>query len=332
MTDFSFEFNENDYVSKTGGNSQRISFVVDNNNPPKKFNIYRAKFTDIKDFDTSITDTQYSKFEYEKENELTLTDETKMYVQDLRSNSNPKELDSFRLTLSSNSSNDAVNIPVSSEYTANYETFKVERGDISEIWKKNPVYCRWSFQGSLSGNDYPYPLNNSLTFEDFNRTTNTFDPNPKRIERNLDYFYTLNSSTSSYLHHSIHIEKLNEFGNIDTNFKFELSKYLNLATYSNGTMSATYSFDYFTDFFFQNQTFLNGTIIKNVKKYAEFNPGDESIPNIALFRGLKFRISDVESVDFKPDGDVKNINLKTKGHEKRENITQRTISKRFILD
>lgn len=310
VTDFSFEFNENDYIYKLGGNSQKISFVVDNNNPPKKFNIYRVKFTDIKDFDTSIVDTEYSKFEYEKEKELTLTDETKMYVEDLRSNTNPKELDNFRLLISSNSSTEAVNIPVSSEYTANYETFKVENGDISQIWRKNPVYCRWSFQGSLSANDYPYPLNNSLIFEDFNRTTNPFDPDPKRIERNLDYFYTLNSSTSSYIHHSLHIEKIDSYGNIDTNFKFELDKYLNLATYSNGTMSATYSFDYFTDFFFQNQTFLNGTIVKNVKKYAEFNTGDESIPNLALFRGLKFRISDVESIDLNTIGEVQNINLK----------------------
>jgi hypothetical protein len=310
VTDFSFEFNENDYTYKLGGNTQKISFVVDNNNPPKKFNIYRAKFTDIKDFDTRIIDTEYSKFEYEKEKELTLTDETKMYVDNLRSNTDPKELDNFRLILDSNSTNEVVNIPVSSEYTANYETFKLENGDLSQIWRKNSPYCRWSFQGSLSANDYPYPLNNSLIFEDFNRTTNTFDPDPKRIERNLDYFYTINSSTSSYLHHSLHIEKLDSFGNIDTNFKFELDKYLNLTTYSIGTVSATYSFDYFTDFFFQKQTFLNGTINRNVKKYSEFNPGDESIPNNALFRGLKFRISDVESVDLNTIGEVQNINLK----------------------
>ena len=54
-----------------------------------------------------------------------------------------------------------VNIPVASEYTANHETFKINENELSSIWRKNPVYCRWSFEGSISANDYPYLLNNS---------------------------------------------------------------------------------------------------------------------------------------------------------------------------
>ena len=77
---------------------------------------------------------------------------------------------------------------------------------------------------------------------------NPFDPNPQRIERNLDYFYTINSSTSSYIHHTLHVEKQNSSG-IDNTFKFELDKYLNLGTYSTGTSSAIYNFDYFSYFF-----------------------------------------------------------------------------------
>ena len=304
-TDYSFEFNENDYTYKVAGNTTKVSFVVDNDNNPKKFRIYRANLTDIKDFDTRIVDTEPSKFEYEKEDELTETDETKMYFENLSSNSNPKDLDDFIYK------GDVVNIPVSSEYTANHETFKIEKGELSDIWRKNSVYCRWGFQNSISGNDYPYLLNNSAIFEDFNRTTNIFDPNPKRIERNLDYFYTLNSSTASYLHHSLHVEKLDSNNNLDSTFKFELDKYLNVGTYSVGTGSGTYSFDYFTNFFYQKQRFLNGEINKNVKKFAEFNKGDNVIPNIALFRGIKFLIYDVESVEMDTNGDIDNINLKT---------------------
>ena len=303
-SDYSFEFNENDYTYKVAGVSTKVSFVVDSNNTPKKFNIYRANLTDIKDFDTRIVDTEPSKFEYEKEDELTETDETKMYFENLASNSNPKDLDDFIYK------GDVVNIPVSSEYTANHETFKIENNELSDIWRKNSVYCRWGFQNSISGNDYPYLLNNSTIFEDFNRTTNTFDPDPKRIERNLDYFYTLNSSTASYLHHSLHVEK-SDSGNLDSTFKFELDKYLNVGTYSVGTGSGTYSFDYFTNFFYQKQSFLNGEINKNVKKYAEFNKGDNAIPNIALFRGIKFLIYDVDSVEVDTNGDIDNINLKT---------------------
>jgi len=153
-----------------------------------------------------------------------------MYLPNLLSNSNPKDLDDFIYK------DEVVNIPVSSEYTANYETFKIEKNQLSDIWRKNPIYCRRRFQNPLSANDVPKLLNNSLDFEDFNRTINPSDTNPKRIERNLDYFYTINSATSSYLHHTLHVEKFNN-NNIDNTFKFELDKYLN---------QGTYSYDYFS--------------------------------------------------------------------------------------
>jgi hypothetical protein len=316
ITDYSFEFQENDYTYKVSGVNKKVNFVVDDNNPPKKFTIYRAKFSDIKDFDTRIVDTEYSKFEYEKKDSITVTDEPKMYMENLLSTTNPKDLDDFRFSVNSPGS-EVINIPVSSEYTANYETFKVEKVsesenssfELSDIWRKNPIYCRWSFQNSLSANDYPYSLNNSLLFEDFNRTVNPFISDPIRTERNLDYFYTINSSTSSYIHHSLHIEKMDSNGNLDNTFKFELDKYLGLATYSVGSYSATYSFDYFTDFFYQKQYFLNGEISKNVKKYSEFNKGDNSIPNISVFRGLKFEIFDVDSIDINNINEIEKINL-----------------------
>ncbi len=306
QTDYSFNFRENDFSYKRAGSETFVSFVVDKNNfPPKKFNIYRLKFTDIKDFDTRIVNTDYSRFEYEKETELTDTDETKMYLENLSSTSVPKDLDDFIYE------GEVVNIPVSSEYTANWETFKIEKNQLSDIWRKNSVYCRWGFQNSLGSYDLPYLFNNSKIFEDFNRSVNPFAQDPSRIERNLDYFYTINSSTSSYTYHSLHLEKVDSIGNIDTTFRFELDKYLNLGTYSVGTVSATYSFDYFTNFFYQNQKFGNGSIKQNRKKYSEFNIGDKSLPNSTLFRGVKFSIYNVDSVELDGDGNIDNINLST---------------------
>ncbi len=307
-SDYTFQFSENNYIYWINENdpsyTKKVIFVaVDKNNPPKKFKIYKLKFTDIKEFDTKIVDTEYSKYEYEKKYEITKTDETKMYLVDLLSNSNPKDYDDFTYR------NNVVNIPVASEYTANYETFKIENGDLSQIWRKNPVYCRWGFQNSNSVNDVPYLLNNSLLFENYNRTVNPFDPNPKRVDRNLDYFYTINSSTSSYIHHSLHVEN-NINGSIDNTFRFELDKYLNLGTYSVGTVSATYSFDYFSYFFERKASFDSGKIKKNVKKYSLFNSGDKSIPNITLFKGIKFFIYDVESIK-KDDLGKPSVNLKT---------------------
>jgi hypothetical protein len=304
-SDYSFSIGENDYtyfINKSDSNyTKKVSFVVDKDNPPKKFTIYKLKFTDIKDFDDKIIDTEYSKYEYENKFTLTDTDETKMYLTNLSSTTIPKSYDDFIYN------EEVINIPVSSEYTANYETFKLDRENLSEIWRKNAVYTRWSFQNSLAANDVPYILNNSLLFEDYNRSTNPFDPNPKRIERNLDYFYTINSSTSSYIHHTLHVEKQNSLG-IDNSFRFELDKYLNLGTYSTST---TYNFDYFSYFFERVAKFDNYSISKNVKKYSLFNTGNKSIPNITLFRGLKFLIYDV--VDIKKDetGRIDILNLKS---------------------
>ena len=305
ISDYSFKFTANQFSYKIAGVTKSISTIVDVNNDPRKFNIYKLNFTDIKDFDTRIVDTEFSKYEYEKQDELTLTDESKMYLVDLGSNINPKPFDDFIYN------DNVVSIPVSSEYTANHETFKIDNGGLSTIWRKNPVYCRWSFQNSLSSNDYPYVLNNSEIFEDFNRTVNPFDPDPSRIERNLDYFYTVNSSTSSYLHHSLHVERLNSLNDIDYTFKFELDKYLNLATYSVGTSSATYSFDYFSYFFGGKSKFMKGEIQKNTDKYSLFNEGDKYIPNITLFRGMKFFIYDLDSVRKKENGDIDMVNLRT---------------------
>lgn len=308
-SDYSFLISENEYKYWINKNdptyTTTTNFTPNINNPPKKFDIYKLNFTDIKDFDTKIIDTEYSKYEYEKKSSLTETDETKMYLTNLNSISNPKNYDDFILN------ENVVNIPVSSEYTANYETFKISNGNLSDIWRINSVYCRWGFKNSISSNDMPYLLNNSLLFEDYNRTVNPFDQNPNRIERNLDYFYTINSSTASYIHHSLHIENQNN-ADIDLSFKFELDKYLNLGTYSIGTYSATYSFDYFTYFFDRNAKFDNGEFNKNIKKYSILNKGNNTIPNITLFRGIKFLIYDV--ADIKKDVETKNIevlNLKT---------------------
>ena len=310
-TDYSFIFNQNDFVYKVRGESTKVSTVVDFNNVPKKFSIYKLNFCDIKDFDTRIVDTDYSKYEYEESSNITSTDETKMYLEDIRNLTDPIDLDDF------NYKNEIVNIPTSSEYTANYETFKIDGNDLSEIWRKNPVYCKWGFNKSISSNDLPYSLNNSLIFEDFNRTTNIYEPYPKRSERNLDYFYSINSASSSYVHHSLHIESLDSNNNIDNTLKFELNKYLNFTySYFDSITSTTqstspYPYDYFTYLFGKSNKFFNGKIKKNVNKYSYFNVGDESVPNHTLFRGIKFDIYEVSSITINTNNQIDKINIKS---------------------
>jgi len=268
-----------------------VSVKLDNLSKIISFDLFKCNFTEIKDFDTAIVDTKFSDFEYQKASELTATDETKLYTIDYASNVNPPNYNDYIIN------GRVVNIPCASEYTANGETFRIMYGDLSPIWRKNPIRVKWGYQNSLSSNDYPYLLNNSFISDDYNRTVNPFNPIPDRKERNLDYFYTINSSNVSYSYHSLHVES-SDGVNIDTNFKFDLNAYL-----SN-------NYDYFTSFFGKKSSFDNGNIITNTEKWSTFEKGDNVIPNSTLFRGLKFdlyNVSDSKVVD----GVIDSINLKS---------------------
>lgn len=276
-----------------------IDLVITKINPPTSFKTYRVKFSEVKDFDTNIIDTEFSKFEYEKVDSLVDTEEPKMYTTDLRIQTNPANYNDYIFN------NDVVNIPCSSDYTANLETFRIVDNDLTELWRKNPVFCRFGYQKSLSHSDYPYLLNNNDVHENFNKNCDTFNSSPLRSSRNLDYFYTINAGTVSYLHHTLHVEKNRN----DQSFRFELDKYLNIYTYSVGTSSVKYSSDYFSYFFGGTQSFLDGDLIKTVNKYSEFDFGDNSVPNTTIFRGLKFKIFEVESL-IKSEISVDDINIK----------------------
>jgi hypothetical protein len=53
------------------------------------------------------------------------------------------------------------------------------------------------------------------------------------------------------------------------------------------------------------------TLKKNSKKYSFFNKGNESIPNITLFRGIKFIIYDVEDIKKDENNSINVVNLKS---------------------
>lgn len=306
-TDYGFTYNEDyrfEYFINSGQNGYKefIDLFVTNQNPPSNFKIYRVKFTDVKDFDTQIIDTEFSKFEYEKRNDLTKTEESKMYLTDLRSNSNPAVFDDFVFKSKTEY------VPVSSDYTANLETFRVKNQELSDLWRKNPIHCRWGYQNSLSANDYPYLLNNSDIHEKWNRTVDTRAIIPKREKRNLDYFYTINSGTISYLHHSLHVEK-NGY-NQDVSYEFGIDKYLGLYQYSIGGLTFSYDFDHFELFFSPTQSFMDNRILYSKRKYSWFEQGDSAIPNMTVFRGMKFKLYEVDSIVSNAVS-IDNINLRT---------------------
>lgn len=305
-TDYAFEWSEKtlftSYINK-GDSNYRQSFSLKNLDSSKNFTIYRCKLSDICDFDTQLTDNDYSKFEYELVNDLTNTAEPKMMVTDLRSTSNPAVLDDFKFK------NEVVNIPVSADYTSNLETFQINQKRLTELWRKNPVHCRWGYQESLSTGDRPYLLNNNDVHGSYNRSVNTKLMIPNRIERNLDYFYSINSGSSSYTHHSLHIDD-NLEGYQNPEYSFELDKYLGMATYSLNGQVLPYDFDYFSLFFGKESTYLDGDIKKQQKKYSVFTGGDSSVPSTTLFKGIKFKIYEVSNL-IQDSSVVVNANLKT---------------------
>ena len=379
-TDYAFyqSINKFDYYINDPDPKYRksISLKVDDQNEPVKFEIYRCKFTDIKDFDYNIIDTDYSKFEYILKDELTQTDEPKMYSTDWASDTNPKNIDDYKLN------GFVVEIPSSSEYTATSETFKISDSGLSTLWKKNPQRVKWGFQNSISSNDYPYLLNNCFLSESFNRTTNPLISKPSRSDRNLDYFLTINPDSSRYSHHSLHVvddeiikyegvsdisgqlvlDNISNIGkfnikdrilinntiecvimsidvnkirtslNFSSNFTlsgvvknltrttFSLDKYLNVG----------YEGDYFTYFFGKKTSFDSGNIVKTTKKWSLFNESDSDLPNITLFRGIKYLISEVNSLKIDRNG-IKGFNIKNKNTFKDWKFSVLASTNNFML-
>lgn len=312
QTDYGFRVNNNklEYFINENDPSYTISVNLGNLSDidePQRVCIYRLNFTDIKDFDTSIINTDWSKYEYEIDDLVSDSDEPKLYKVNLSDRSEPKQFDEFIY------GNDLLNIPVTSEYIAGSEVFETLQNNtvLSDIWRKNSVFAKWGYQGSIANNDYIYKANNSLLGDDFNRLANTYEIIPNRFERNLDYFYTLNPSSNDYSHHSLHITDYNDdYTYINATFSFDIDLYMNVGTISVGTMSsAIYEGDYFNYLFSKKEAFRNGEIIKNSKKYSTFNYGDRVVTNSTLFRGIKFNAYKVSNLLFKDDGQIDKISV-----------------------
>jgi len=321
-TDFVFDFIEYSKFSYWINNKdpkfyKEIDLRITESNPPKSFKIYRLNFSEIKDFDTQIIENNYSKYEYETEKEIVdLTGEPKMYVTDFRSGTFPLSFEQFKIK-----GGQVTSIPVSSDYTAGLETFKIDKDRLTQLWSKNPVYCRFGYQNSISKSNVPYLLNNNTIHESFNRCADFYRTEPSMRYRNLDYFYSINSGSTNYVDHSLHIEK-NSLYTIsqdspieslrflqDETFRFEVDKYLNVKTYSVSTESATYSYDYFSYFFEIPSTLASGRLKYNIKRYSNFDKSQSGIPNSTLFNGLKFQIFEVDTIRADSNS-IQNLNVK----------------------
>lgn len=171
-----------------GGESNNITkSIFDSDGKPLLYNIYKVKFTDVKDFDFDRIVTKYSDFDYEKSTYVT-TPEVKLNTNEYRDNTIPRR----KKIHEKNEKGQYKLMNISSEYSAGDETFEIRLHDINPMWEKNQSICKWHYDGSISHSDYPYKLNNSLELSGvYNKTTNTDIIVSNIKEKSLDYFYRI---------------------------------------------------------------------------------------------------------------------------------------------
>ena len=334
-SDFNFN-NKNDVIDKyyiqtdwgINSNSNQLEYWINGKNSefyrnvktestgklPLHFNIYRVKFSDIKDFDFHRVTSNFSNFDYEQTYYVD-TQEEKLHAIDYTDTSIPRDFKSEKYGTSSqykisNVSSEYVaddelfeinQIPIQSNrtqidnYSTIYQTGNRYQIQLIDMWRKNQTICKWGFMGSISHSDYDYKLNNSLTVGGvFNKTIDPFLTYPDVLSKNLDYFYRIgnfynnpNKQYQYYKFQSTNIEKDYVFNQTNLLNGFDLESYFNE------------NFDYFTYFFKNKMSSLDGGILytENYDKYSVFNFGDVSNLSVTLFKGLKFSIKSVDNID-----------------------------------
>lgn len=311
-TDYAINLNEKylEYwiLGKNSEYYKKIN-VFDEINAPLALPIYRIKFSDIKDFDFDRVNTQYSNFDYEK-SQYVETVEEKLYSFDYNDDSIPPSK-----RVGKEGSPDQYKISnMSSEYIADDELYEIydigtrniitdSYGDynrlyeLNEIWRKNQSIVKWGFMGSISHSDYPYKLNNNYEVGGiYNRTTDPFYTIPDMSYKNMDYFYILGNlysgttgDTMYYKNQTINIQNdliFNQLG-----YGFDLEAYF-------GGLNSNLNFDYFTYFFKNKMLYEDNSILlsKGYDKYSVFNYGDENVPSITLFKGLKIKLREIKNI------------------------------------
>lgn len=285
-----FEFNTfNNFLDKklTNRSDDKLSETIDlrptsEKNPPKEFELFCFEFSDIKNFDQNILQTDFSEFQYDSENKIIDTDEKKFYEKNFKFEGSLKPQEEYIFK------NEVKNLPLSSEFLSTSELFEVIDGQTKPniLWRKNQGVVKWGIEKSISNFDYPYMFNNNKNAGEYNRTTDVSLKKPNRSSNNLDYFYNFSPENSDF---GLDYEISDQTLSILNSDGFEVKKYFEVD--STG--------DYFGEVFNYIEDYNNKK--RKRKKFSEFLPGDENTPNITNFNGLKFSLYDVDSISLKND-------------------------------
>lgn len=289
LSDYEFTVNVGGTLTAVaGGDIISINLKL-SDDTPEPFHIYRFRFTEVRDFDTMVIDNDFSRYEYES-GELveTSTEEPKMYLPELRSGKSPIPFDDFRINGRTGL------IPVASDYTSTLETFSIRDGELNGLWNRNPLSIRFGYQNSNSIADRPYLLNNNTVHGVWNRTVNTDNIIPERQERNMDHFYTFLPGTTSYVHHSLHIDRSPH----DPYVRMDIGQLTGLGTYSPGV---NYVHDHHDEIVSQSTVFLDGVFTRTRDRRSYFNKGETGVPDTTVFKGIRYRAYETEGTSY--DGD-----------------------------
>jgi hypothetical protein len=310
QTDFAITSDSEKLKYWIGGDNSEYYREIDIENINRKplvYSIYKVKFADIKDFDYDRVHTNYSDFDYEKSQYYDTTEE-KIYTDEFRDDGYPR--DKKREERYTEAQYKISNI--SSEYSAIGETFEITQGgDMSDLWRKNQSICKWGFMGSNSHSDYPYKLNNNRDVGGvFNRMNNVFKVNTGLIDKNMDHMYRVgnfydHSGFTSMTDKRVYYKK--QTTNIQSEYiaRTDINGYnqnggdgFNIGMYFESSVPSDFDFDYFNFYFNNKEVYEDDNVYYDriYTKFATFNGGDNYNPPVAMFKGIKFKIYQLDGV------------------------------------
>jgi len=322
-TDYGVECDHNELTYWLEDKTRGITTTTDvedtlNNEKPIKFDIYRVKFREVKDFDYHRVETGFANFDLQNDNEYNQTTEHKLYATEHRDASDSLVFKRY----DKKSINSEKIINVSSEYIATDELFEINKNGLSDIWRKNQSQVKWGYKNSISHSDYPYKYNNSnkVGFP-FNRTTDPFKRSPDVVSKTHDYFYRIGdfyetemSVLDTYFAELKTTKKYYDNQTLSIETELLNTSYFDLDRYIESDI------DYFY-YFFKNNRYKNrdtelttcesqGSVgdYEQYTHYSIINNGDKFTPSSTLFKGIKYNFNWVKNlVRNETTGDVETL-------------------------
>ena len=312
---------------------------------PMYFKMYRLQLCDMADLDFMRTDTDMTRYEYERLNQIPKTTSPLMWNTDtvnggIYIDKDYKiKLNNDGVDLPDNSNQDSYHgftIPSSSEYATDSDLFVLDdKNRLTALWNKSQNVSKWEYKNSLWNVEYPYKLNISAVSTGQYNMGPAFDIKlPSRQYNNLDWFYTIgaprtetnlvNSDITTDAHyqldefdfHTLHIDLPSEL-QMDQNYEnFWDNQYFNLDIYKD----AGAGFDYF-EWFFTKSNNGNGKITP--VKWSVFNSADLVTGPHTLFKGAKFILFDNTAGNISNDKPVYGIDNRYAGYKFAAILTKR---------